>query len=180
MWIRGHLGSHGIVLIAALRVLLLLLLHRCPVLHHGLLAHVRIILLLLRLAHHWLLHHRLSHHWLSHHWLLHHGLAHHWLLHHWLLHHRLAHHGSTSVHGLLHHRLAHHGSSVHWLLLGNAHATKHHSLLTRGCHHGVGCDICLVFRGASRLPFALEVHLARLLSLVLDREPVVNATICGE
>ena len=125
-------------------------------------------------AHYWLLWHTPHHAWLlhAHYWLLH-AHAHNWLLHahthDWLAHH------SWLLHS--HHHLRGH----HWLLVAHAH-----NLLCRG-----KLDLSLKIVGHLIWVYAMsgsiwcfrwgpgtfQVQLAGLFALVMDREPVVEASI---
>ena len=112
--------------------------------------------------------HRHSHCRLPHHA----GLLHtHHRLHHWL-HHGLLHHGLLHGH---HHRLwLHH----HWLL-------HHHRLCVPHLHHLLGShllhlSVYLFNLRNSRRPDTPQVDLPRLLALILDREPFIEATICAQ
>ena len=160
-----------------LRLLHLWLLHLGLLLHHWLLLHLGLLL------HHWLLlsHHRLL---LSHH----HGLL---LSHHMLL---LSHHLLLLLVLLLHHHhlllllvdlsLLH----LHHLLLlivcsgglhlGHGSSVVLHTVAHLSCHLvslANGMTVCFVASMLTWPPSALDVHLACLLTLVLDGEPLVDS-----
>ena len=111
------------------------------------------------------------HHWIYHHRLLHHGLLHHRLLH-YRLHHRLLHHLWRRHHWLLHHRLQLADRWKHaWLC-----RTRGRIVTRCISQHRRNCFVCVLIRvlSTSRTPYAHEMELTGLLTLVVNREPVID------